>query len=352
MSSLPLPFPSHDASSSEVPAVPKIEQEIVDCLVCGGSDFDTVIVASDPLTGLGGNFRVVRCTDCGLHFTNPRPTEASIGQFYPDDYACWQPKAADSRWRTRAALHLEHLVLRKHFGYPGGKLTLWESLQAAAGRAVMRRSAQRQNWIPWRGPGRLLDFGCGAGDFMLHMRHHGWTPQGMDTSESCAEEVTRRTGIPVHVGTLPHADIEPESFDAVSMWNALEHVHDPRGVVRAAGEALRPGGILLVGVPCIDSWTFRKYQHDWYPLKVPRHLTHFTPDSLSETVNAEGFRVLSVDHVARPGFLRKSARCAVKTGHGSRWLKMLRFKQLAAMTAAWTERTGQADFIRAIAEKI
>lgn len=334
------------------PEPPAIEMETVPCLLCGGNDFEPVIESADLLTSFGGVFTVVRCLDCELHFTNPRPTEASIGHFYPNDYAPWggQEKAPTQRQRLHDELELA--ILRTGFGYPPEKTTLGDRLKALLGLLWISRSAQRQDWIPWRSPGRLLDFGCGGGDFLVQMRKFGWQVEGMDNAAACAKEVTGRTGIPVHVGSLPHSDIEPESFDAVTMWNALEHVHQPRETVRAANEALRPGGIIVVGVPNIASWSFRRFQKEWYPLKVPRHLTHFTPDTLAETLNAEGFQMLALDHISRPSFLRKSVRRAIQEKGNSLGLRLLATKQGATMVANWTERTGQSEFIRAVAEKL
>lgn len=335
-----------------VPPSPPIEMETVPCLLCGGEHFEPVIQATDPLTGMGGVFSVVRCRDCGLHFTNPRPTEDSIGLFYPNDYAPWGGQEKALTFRQRWHDQFELAVLKTGFGYPAERISLSDRLKSLLGRLWIRRSAQRQNWIPWRSPGRLLDFGCGGGDFLLAMQKLGWQVEGMDNAADCANEVTRRTGIPVHTGSLPHPEIKPESFDAVSMWNALEHVHQPRETVRAANRALRPGGILVVGVPNIASWAFEQFREQWYPLKLPRHLTHFTPDTLSETLNAEGFQLLSLDQISRPSFLRKSVRRAMKE-NGPTWrLRLLATKQGATAVANWTERTGQSEFIRAVAEKL
>lgn len=329
-----------------------IEMEFVPCLLCGGENFEPVIESPDPLTGLGGVFQVVRCLDCDLHFTNPRPTENSIGLFYPSNYAPWGGQAKRPTLRQRWHDALELAVLRTGFGYLPEATSAWDRMKSWLGRVWIHRSAQRQNWIPWRAPGRLLDFGCGGGDFLVAMQKFGWQVQGMDNAAACARDVTGRTGIPVHVGTLPHPDILPESFDAVTMWNALEHVHQPRETVRAANRALRPGGILVVGVPNIASWAFEQFRERWYPLKVPRHLTHFTPNTLRETLNAEGFQVLSVDHIARPSFLRKSVRRVIKEQGGSLRLRWLATRQGATLAASWTERTEQSEFIRAVAEKL
>ena len=67
------------------------------------------------------------------------------------------------------------------------------------------------------------------------------------------------------------------------MWSSLEHVHEPRLAVRAAREVLRPGGLLVVYVPNLGSWSFRTFGEHWFALDLPRHLTHFTPETLGRT---------------------------------------------------------------------
>jgi len=332
-------------------AGPSIEWETVECLMCGGGDSEPVVFAADPTTHLGGTFRVVRCCDCGLTFTNPRPTQASIGIFYPDDYKPHVGRAWDSGWQSRVRRQLERSVLRAQFGYPLQPVDRLTAMVSVVARIRINRSRQRQWWIPFRQPGRLLDFGCGAGDFLRRMREFGWSVEGMDISADVAGDVKNRTGIPVHVGTLPHSDIQPGAYDAVTMWNSLEHVHEPRHVVQAAQTALRPGGILVIGVPNVASWSFEKFQQDWHGLELPRHLTHFAPSTLRNLVEAEGFRFLSIQQIARGGWFRKSVRNATASGLAPWWLRACRWKPIGQAVADWTERVGRADFIRLIAEK-
>ena len=239
-----------------------IETETVDCLMCGGDDFETVIIASDPTTGIGGRFRVVRCRDCRLAFTNPRPTPTSIGPFYPDDYQPYISRPWSNTARDRRRRSLEAAVLQRYFGYPGESSNWKNRWRAWWGKRRIRRSRQRQSWIPFREPGRLLDFGCGAGMFLREMHEFGWSVEGLDFSLAMARQVGEEHGIKVHVGTLPHADVTPQSFDAVTMWNSLEHVFQPRETVRHAGTALRSGGLLVVGVPNFDSWSFQTFQQE------------------------------------------------------------------------------------------
>ncbi|MBW3542510.1 MAG: class I SAM-dependent methyltransferase [Planctomycetes bacterium] len=328
-----------------------VELETVACLHCGGNDFEPVITGRDRQTGVGGDFTVASCVACGLQFTNPRPTLRSIGLFYPEKYRPWDDREAGGLLRGKLHRMLERSVLRADYGYPPQPAGVGARLSAVLGRLWIRRSRQRMTWVPFRPPGRLLDFGCGRGDFLAKMLACGWQVEGVDVSPVAAAAVERRTGIRVHVGTLPHAHVAPQSFDAVTMWNSLEHVHQPRETVRAARDVLRPGGLLALSVPNIDSWTFRRFGPNWWPLDLPRHLTHFTPATLGRLLEAEGFRVLSIDHIGRAGMLRKSVHQAFATGHRPPDLRRLNHRWPAESKARWTERTQQADIMRALAER-
>ena len=165
-----------------------------------------------------------------------------------------------------------------------------------------------------------------------------------------AEALARR-GFRAHLGSLPHPDIPAASFDAVTMWHSLEHVPRPLDVLRAAASALRPGGILVVGVPNFASWSSRHFHQDWFGLALPRHLTHFTPATLGQMVESAGFQVASIDQTPRDGWIRKSARRALKRRDNPGTARLLRRRWLAMPVARWTEFTGQADSIRLIAEK-
>jgi len=325
-----------------------VELESVDCLQCGGQDQETGIVARDPLTGIGGSFRVVRCRCCELAFTNPRPTERSIGLFYPESYVCY----AERRPPRKSALQRRFLraILRTRYGYPPQATGWTDTVVAAVGRAFIRGTRRRASWVPFRMPGRLLEFGCGAGGYMRQMRDHGWIVEGVDASRFMADRL-RSEGLRVHVGTLPHPDLRPESFDAVTMRHSLEHVHSPRAVLRAAWEVLRRGGLLVVIVPNFASWSFRHFQHDWQPLELPRHLTHFAPQTLSAMARAERFRILAVKQFSKSKTLRKSAENATQSGCRSWWLRSLRWGAFNHPAAIWTERSRQADCLLMIAEK-
>ena len=347
-----------------------VELESVDCLSCGAGDHETVIVAADQQSSRGTRFRLVRCRHCGLHFTNPRPTAASMAASYADDSPAagilsdQRPSPAKrgaecasaparGNLRRRIERHLEQAVLQARYGYPPSPpASLWEHWQAKAGHLWLRHGRQRLHWIPFKPPGRLLDIGCRSEQFLESMQHLGWTVEGINPSAVMARIFRERTGITVHAGGLPHPHIRPDSFDAVTMWDVLERAHRPREVLRQVRTLLKPGGMLVISTHNVASWPSRRFQQEWDLLNLPRHLVHFSPDTLRDLLRREGFGVTSVKHVARPSVLQESARRARKAGWGPLWLRLLSGKRIAKAIAHWTEQTKQADFIRVVAEKV
>lgn len=324
-----------------------IEMESVNCPLCGGGDHEAIVVGSDSSTGAMQTFCVVRCGNCSLAFTNPRPTEKCIGVFYPADYRPYDRKKADRLLKEAAAVS----VVREPFpnNVPAAED---RTLGARIAQWVLDRRARRRLWwIPLRPPGRILDFGCGAGDFLQRMQKRGWRVEGIDVSAKMARAIETGAGIRVHVGSLPHPSVERQAFDVVTMWNALEHVHEPRKVVSAARDALRPGGLLVVGVPNFDSWSCARFQQDWHALDVPRHLCHFTPKTLCALLRAEQFEIVSVEQITPEGWLRKSAQRARTADRTSPLLHAVGWKPWGRLVARWTELIGRADYLRVSARK-
>jgi len=324
--------------------------EEVGCPGCESRGDEPVVVSRDRFATPGGEFSVVRCRRCGLAYTNPRPAAADIGVYYPREYSCHQVQStfqtgASGRWRS----WLEKQVLRARYGYPPQPVGWASKFAAGLGNVWIRNAQRRSEWIEYQRPGRLLDFGCGGGAFLARMRKLGWHVSGVDVSAAVARTVEEELGIRVLVGSLPHPDLRPASYDCITMWQSLEHVHEPRRVLRAARELLRPDGLLVVAVPNFDSWSFQTFREHWFGLDVPRHLLHFTPSALGSLLAAEQFRVERIEQLAMDGWLRHSARRARAAGWGRWWLGACRWKPLAAALARRSRNQQQADVIVATA---
>ena len=220
------------------------------CPLCHHDEATCYIEAPDPNPSQFGNeeywFAVMQCNNCKLKYTQPRPTPETIHRFYANNYLPHRkPKALRKLVRSRS---------------PFGILR---------GRAGERRS------LPWHGQGRLLDFGCGGGSFLVRMSDQGWKVIGLDVSETVVKNIREKLGLTAFVGSLPHAELKPCSFDVITMWHSLEHVHQPVEILQEAFRLLVPKGKILIAVPNIDSWAFHWFKKSWFALGLPRHLIHF-----------------------------------------------------------------------------
>jgi SAM-dependent methyltransferase len=297
---------------------PRVQWEEPGCPLCGGVQHAFVLEAPDRISPEGLWFAVVRCQDCGLCFTNPRPTAPSMAQFYPPDY---RPHRAPGHCRR----------------------TLWRRL------AFWRRP--RQSFPDMGRPGRLLDFGCGGGSFLQQMHALGWRVVGLDTAADVVRRIRNELGLEALVGTLPHPDLAPEQFDAITMWHALEHVHAPLEVLRAARRLLVPGGRLIVEVPNFACLPARWFGALWCGLDLPRHLTHFSPQTLRLMLELAGFRPGPPRMVTHSSWVRHSADAHWKGSDARSWRRWLRNRPVARLASWYSRVTQQADSIQVIAER-
>jgi 2-polyprenyl-3-methyl-5-hydroxy-6-metoxy-1,4-benzoquinol methylase len=306
-------FFARDLAGPVVETGPTVEWEEPDCLLCHGRQRAILVEAPDSAPeGTGLWFAVVQCQDCGLCFTSPRPSERTIGRFYPMTYGPHQPHRR-----------------RSH--------------PAAARRG--------RHPVPWHGQGRLLDFGCGAGSFLDRMREQGWEVTGVDVSAAVVQRLRAQSRLRVLAGSLPHPALRPESFDVITMWQSLEHVHEPLTVLTGAHRLLVPGGRLYVAVPNIDSLAFRWFGTAWYGLDLPRHLTHFTPWTLHVMLEQAGFRVGPVRMLRHSQWLRRSATVAKESRRGPYWHRWLTAKPAARAATWYSYVTRQTDCILVMAER-
>jgi SAM-dependent methyltransferase len=218
-----------------------------------------VAIGQDRIHRLEGRFQVVRCGNCGLLRTNPRPTLDSIGAYYPDSYPPFQEQAA-------APLPLWRKLLR------GLK---WDNLS---------------NAIPPIPPGSLLEVGCATGAFLRLMRDRGWEVRGIEFSPGAGRRA-QDAGFPVHIGSVESAPEPERRYDLIVAWHTLEHLHRPLEALQCLHRWTKPGGWLACSLPDAGGLQFRIFQESWCDLDVPRHLYHFTPQTLAVLLAASGWKM-------------------------------------------------------------
>lgn len=145
-------------------------------------------------------------------------------------------------------------------------------------------------------PARLLDAGAGRGRFVLAALGAGYTATGIEPS-SRGVMAASTASAPVKQASVEDSGVEAESLDCVTVWHVLEHLEDPGAALRDIGGWLKPGGVLVVGVPNLDSLQARLGAGRWFHLDVPRHRVHFTSRGIETLLGRSGFEVVAIHHV-------------------------------------------------------
>lgn len=253
-----------------------VEWEETPCPLCGADQPQLMLTGTDRLLGLPGTFQLVQCGGCGHAYLNPRPTQETIGAFYPPEYGPYHaPTDGDTNHQT---------------------------IEPAKRVGPLRRCLRwfldpQGEFIPpiARTPRRALEIGCADGGFLTRLQTQGWQVSGVEFSPDAAATAQQR-GLDVQLGTLESAELPANHFDAVFLWMVLEHLHDPQATLAEIRRILKPDGWLMFSVPNFGSWERRFFGRYWYALDLPRHLQHFTTGTVRRLLEETGFEVEKMIH--------------------------------------------------------
>jgi SAM-dependent methyltransferase len=220
------------------------------CPVCGVRTSRVIYAeAHDPITL--DSFKVVACCGCGLAYTTPRPLK--LDRYYPSRYRAYGP--------------LVTCVLG----------TLYE----------MRVS----RWIRSKPEGgTVLEVGCGSGLMLAAFKRRQWRVFGIERSEEMAERARSVPGVEMVTTSIENLPADAR-FDLIILFQVLEHIGEPVTLLSECAKRLKRGGNVIVNVPNFASWQSRFAGPKWLHLDVPRHLNHFTPESLAETLERAGLKL-------------------------------------------------------------
>ncbi len=138
--------------------------------------------------------------------------------------------------------------------------------------------------------GKILDIGCGTGEFLAYCRSGNYTVQGVEPSEKAREFAITSNGISVSE-KLDTTILKPGTFDCITMWHVLEHVHELDETLDTIKSLLAPGGVFIAAVPNSNSWDASRYKNFWAAYDVPRHLYHFTRETMQLLAKRKGFAI-------------------------------------------------------------
>ena len=234
----------------------------IDCPLCDSPQSVPVEEVCDRLLGIEGRFQMVRCVRCGLHYLNPQPTMAELAPYYPEEYDPYETPALDD-------------------------LPWFQRVSVSYGLHKRSQAVTR-----YKRSGRLLEIGCAGGLFLDAMGRKGdWGLQGVEVSQVAAGYARDRFGLDVFHGTLQDAQFPDGRFDAVVMWDVLEHVHRPRETLREIRRVLKADGVFCFRLPLLSSWDQKLFGPYWSGWDAPRHLTLFSRRTIALMLAQTGYRV-------------------------------------------------------------
>jgi len=276
------------------------------CCICGGVDGTPVGVGEDfEHRTSAHSFLTVRCPTCDVIYLDPRPTMASLGTIYPDDYPSFAFDEAE-------------------FGI----------VHKVRSRLEARRIMRAGKGLPANA--HVLDVGCGDGFHLDLLRKYGptgWQLHGIDTDPR-AVAAARRRGLIVDGRPIEQSEIEPGSIDLALCIQTIEHVADPVAILRAIGNLLKPGGRLYLITDNTGSPDFMitKGRH-WGGYHFPKHWYLFNKQSMRKLSAASNMDVAKLSTMTSPVNWTYSIRNALVDWNAPSWM-IKQFSLKAAPTLA------------------
>jgi YgiT-type zinc finger domain-containing protein len=220
--------------------------EMSRCPICHAQAFRRKATTKD-YTVSGETFHIMQCNQCGLGITTPRPEDKTLSTYYlSDEYISHSGK-------SNSIIDSLYLFARNY--------TLRWKYQIISKRTRARR---------------MLDYGCGTGEFLKFMQKKEYEVDGVEPSEIAREKASALLTQPVksslHNATGP--------YDIITLWHVLEHVPDLSEKLEALSQKLAADGLIVIAVPNINAWESNYYTKFWAAFDPPRHLWHFSRKSM------------------------------------------------------------------------
>lgn len=268
------------------------------CPVCGESSRELLHgeLTDRVFRTAPGSWDLHRCNGCRSAYLDPRPTDASLGRAYDSYYTHEVGTHAVVRRQGAVGRRLHDLIngyQNARYGLqkaPASQLGAWILPVLPSLKTAADAECRHMPPPPCASP-RLLDVGCGNGDFLEVARQAGWQAQGVDP-DPVAAATARSRGFDVRVGGIDALQDQSGTFDMVTLCHVIEHVPDPPAVLASARSLLKPGGRLWIETPNLDSIGASRYGSCWRDLDPPRHLVVFSRGAFEECLRTAGFQCI------------------------------------------------------------
>ena len=258
-------------------------ETLLACPICSSTNFIPFLICKD-YTVSRETFNIVQCTSCSFKFTNPRPAENKLGNYYKsEDYI--------SHSNTKKGnINFLYQCVRNY--------TLLKKLQLIS---------------KFFKTGNILDIGCGTGEFLNICKKAKWNVLGIEPDEDARKMAIENYKLDVkeesELNNLPD-----ESFEIITMWHVLEHVAQLNERIKEIKKLLKNNGIIIIAVPNCNSLDAKIYQNNWAAYDVPRHLYHFTPKDIEKLALKHGLKNIRILPMVFDSFYVSMLSEKIKTG--------------------------------------
>jgi len=252
-------------------------------------------------------FSIWHCNNCTARFTQDVPAEDSIGAFYASDN------------------YISHSDTKK--GIINSLYHLVRNRTLISKRNLLKKQAGMSK-------GAVLDIGCGTGAFLDTMKKAGWIVTGLEPDETARRNAKELNGI----DSLPPTklfELAGGEFHAVTMWHVLEHVHELHAYIEKIAELLAPTGKLFIAVPNYTSMDAEIYSEHWAAYDVPRHLYHFSPQSMEHLLAQHNLKLAAVKPMWFDSFYVSMLSEQYKNGKGNIFKAV--FNGIKSNMKAWND---------------
>ena len=232
------------------------------CPSCGNNTFSNHLTVQDfGYSKL--DFTLVKCNQCDLVFTNPRPIESENGNYY---------KSADYISHTNSTKGIIGFLYKRIRGI---------------------NLKRKVKLLKQQGSGKdVLDIGCGIGFFPKAANQNGFHAIGVEPDPEALKFAIENNKIEAY--SLEKLDSFNTQFDTVTMWHVLEHVYHLKDQLAKIKKLIKPQGLFIIAVPNYKSFDGQYYRSNWAGYDVPRHLYHFEEKTIQSLLDQFGFELKEV----------------------------------------------------------
>ncbi len=208
-------------------------------------------------------FQLIENSEFGFLETSPQPSKEKLPEYYESE---------------------------DYISHTDSKRNLFEKVYHVVRSISLKKKLGLINSYSSGGK-KLLDVGCGTGDFLQTALQNNWKVSGIEPNAQAREIANKKTNNSVfEIDQL--LKFEASSFDVITLWHVLEHLPNLEDHIAIFKTLLKPKGTLIIAVPNYKSYDAKYYKEFWAAYDVPRHLWHFNRDSITSLVSKFDFDVV------------------------------------------------------------